>query len=189
MASDKKALEQINAFIDTKYIPLDGKIKLAILIALIILPIGLYYYFAYTDNVKKIEGLENNKSQLETEITKAKKAAKDKKKIEASLAKTQELFRKTATVLPKEKEIPGLLTNISDLGQRAPLELKTFKPGGESLLEIESLLPTEYQDAVQPMHERLQIVLDEIGSDSNNAIDDLDILAGDLLELEVVLFE
>lgn len=141
MASDKKALEQINAFIDTKYIPLDNKIKLAIFVAIIILPIGLYYYFAYTDNVKQIENLEKDKTQLQSEITKAKKAAQNKSKIEASLKQTQELFRQTATVLPKEKEIPGLLTNISDLGQRAPLELQTFKPGGEQPKDFYSEIP------------------------------------------------
>ena len=141
MASENKALEQFNTFVDTKFIPLDKNIKLAILIVLIVLPIGLYYFFAYTENVEQIETLNNKKSGLEREITKARKAASELDKIKASIAETQALFRETATVLPKEKEIPGLLTNISDLGKRAALEFRQFRPGGEKPKDFYAEIP------------------------------------------------
>ena len=58
----------------------------------------------------------------------------------------------------------------------------------DSLDEIENLLSADYQGAVQPLRDRLQTALDEIGTAPDNAIKDLDILAGDLLELEDALF-
>ena len=55
MASENKAAEQFNAFLDTKYIPLDNKIKLVIFIVILVLPIVLYYFLAYTKNIKQID--------------------------------------------------------------------------------------------------------------------------------------
>lgn len=141
MAPQKKAAEQFNAFIDTKYIPLDNKLKLAIFAALIVLPVALYYFLAYTNNVKQIEKLNGQKTNLVAEIQKAKKAASEKDKIEKALKETEALFNETATVLPKEKEIPGLLTSISDLGKRAALEFNQFKPGGEVPKDFYSEIP------------------------------------------------
>lgn len=143
MASENKAAAQFNAFIDTKFIPLDKNIKLAIFIALIVLPIGLYYFFAYTKHVKTIDFLNNQKSGLQAEIAKARKAASELDKIKASIKETEALFRETATVLPKEKEIPGLLTNISDLGKRAALVFQKFSPGNEQPKEFYAEIPVD----------------------------------------------
>jgi type IV pilus assembly protein PilO len=38
------------------------------------------------------------------------------------------IFEETAVLLPKDKEIPKLLTDISALGRSAGLEFLTFKP-------------------------------------------------------------
>ena len=116
MASDKKT-SKLNAFIDTKYIPLDNKIKFAIFVALVVLPIVLFYFFSYTKNIQKIETLQKKKVTLPGEIAKAKKAASELDEIKQAIKETEAKFRNTATVLPKDKEIHGLLTNISDLGK------------------------------------------------------------------------
>ena len=82
MAADNKdKAAKINAFLDSKYIPLDNKIKLVIFVALIVLPIGLFYFFSYTKNIQKIETLQKQKVTLQGEIAKAKKAASELDKI------------------------------------------------------------------------------------------------------------
>jgi len=142
MASENKAAK-FNAFLDTKYVPLDGKIKLAIFIVLIALPIGLFYFLPYTKNVKKIDAYTKQKAGLQTEIAKARKAASEKDKIEKELRDTEAKFKETATVLPKEQEIPGLLTSISDLGKRAALEFNQFRPGGEMQKDFYAEIPVD----------------------------------------------
>lgn len=146
MASDNKDKSaKVNAFLDSKYIPLDNKIKLAIFVALIALPIGLFYFFTYTKNVQQIEKLDQKKATLLTEITKARKAASELDKIKESIKETEAKFKETATVLPKEKEIPGLLTNISDLGKRAALDFNSFRPGGEQPKDFYAEIPVNIQ--------------------------------------------
>lgn len=159
MASDKKA-SKVNAFIDTKYIPLDNKIKLAIFIVLIVLPLGLFYFLSYTKNVQKIEQLNKQKATLETEIATAKKAASELDKMKESIKETEEKFKETATVLPKDKEIPGLLTNISDLGKRAALDFNQFRPGAEIPKDFYAEIPVDIQ--IKGPYHNLGFFLDKV---------------------------
>ncbi len=140
MASGKAA-SKTSTFIDTKYVPLDKKIKLIVCIVLFLLPPILFYFFFYSPNVEKIEGLQVQKKGLIAEIEKAKKAASELDAIKAAIAETEELFKETAKLLPKSKEIPALLRNISDLGKGAGLDFNTFRPGAESPREFYSEIP------------------------------------------------
>jgi type IV pilus assembly protein PilO len=159
MASDKKT-SKINAFIDTKYIPLDNKIKLVVLIVLVVLPVGLFYFIPYTKNIQKVEALEQQKVKLQAEITKARKAASELYKIKAAIKETEEKFKNTATVLPKEKEIPGLLTSISDLGKRAALDFNQFTPGAEIPQDFYAEIPINIQ--IKGPYHNLGYFLDKI---------------------------
>ena len=136
-----KSTSKISTFIDTKYVPLDKKIKIFVCLILFILPVVLFYFFFYSPNVKKIDGLIVQKKGLVAEIEKAKKAASELNKIKAAIAETEKLFKETAKLLPKSKEIPALLRNISDLGKGAGLDFNTFRPGAESPKEFYSEIP------------------------------------------------
>jgi Tfp pilus assembly protein PilN len=59
---------------------------------------------------------------------------------------------------------------------------------GQSLATIETLLPDDLKDVVAPLQNRLELAIGEITTDPQTAIADLDILAGDLLEIENALF-
>lgn len=159
MASDNKA-SKFNAFLDTKYIPLDNKIKLAIFIALLVVPIGLFYFLIYAKNVEQIDNLNKQKATLQAEIAKAKKGAAELDKMKADKIETEERFKKTATVLPKEKEIPGLLTSISDLGKRAGLEFNQFRPGGEIPKDFYAEIPVDIQ--IKGPYHNLGYFLDKV---------------------------
>ena len=58
----------------------------------------------------------------------------------------------------------------------------------QTLTEIETLLPDDLKDVVTPLRTRLDLAISEIDTDPETAIDDLGILAGDLLEIENALF-
>ncbi|HBI15798.1 MAG TPA: pilus assembly protein PilO [Desulfobulbaceae bacterium] len=148
MASEKKTpkkAQNLNAFIDTKYIPLDNKIKIVIALVLIIVPIVLFYFLLYSPNVKKIQGLTTQKTNLIAEIEKAKKAAAELENVKASIAEIEALFKETATLLPKDKEIPDLLRGISDLGKGAGLDFLSFKPGPEAPKDFYAEIPIDIQ--------------------------------------------
>lgn len=58
----------------------------------------------------------------------------------------------------------------------------------QNLTNIESLLPDDLKDVVTPLKTRLELAISEIDTDPETAIDDLGILAGDLLEIKNALF-
>ncbi len=134
---------KIDAFIAEKYIPLDNKIKLLIGAAILILPVILFYFIFFAPTSDKIQSLTNQKQSLVAEISKAKKAAGELGKIKLAMAETEKLFETTATLLPKRKEIPALLRNISDLGKNAGLDFLFFKPGPEKAKDFYAEIPVD----------------------------------------------
>jgi type IV pilus assembly protein PilO len=118
----------ITSFIDEKYIPLAPRIKLAITVGIILLPLIIFYFSYYQKSAKNIENLNKQKVTLAKQIQTVKLKAADLEKFEKELKDAEEQFLASAALLPKEKEIPKLLKDISALGRNAGLDFLTFKP-------------------------------------------------------------
>lgn len=118
----------IEKFLDTKYIPLEPKIKIAALIFLLLLPVVLFYFFFYQPNATKIAGLTQQKNELDLQIAELRIKESNLPKLKQELAESEKIFNETAILLPKEKEIPQLLKDISAAGQGVGLDFLTFKP-------------------------------------------------------------
>ncbi|SHO51971.1 type IV pilus inner membrane component PilO [Desulfopila aestuarii] len=115
-------------FLDTKFIPLERKIKLLLLVLIFVIPAVAYYFFFLDPNMKEIDQLTAKKSGLEQELQKVKSRARDLPKLQAELARIQIEFDKKSALLPREKEIPNLLRDISALGTNSGLDFLKFKP-------------------------------------------------------------
>jgi type IV pilus assembly protein PilO len=124
----KKSNAAFEQFIDKKYIPLEPKYKVAIAILLLLIPILLFYFLFFQPNATKISSLKKQKDGLEKEIVSLRAQQNNLPKLQRELAETEKIFNEAAVLLPKEKEIPQLLKDISALGQEADLEFITFKP-------------------------------------------------------------
>lgn len=118
----------ITSFIDEKYIPLAPRIKLAITVGIILLPLIIFYFSYYQKNAKNIANLNQQKVTLTKQIETVKLKAADLAKFEKELKDAENQFLESAALLPKEKEIPKLLKDISALGRNAGLDFLTFKP-------------------------------------------------------------
>jgi type IV pilus assembly protein PilO len=118
----------ITTFIDEKYIPLAPRIKLGIMVGIILLPLVVFYFSYYQQKAKKIENLDQQKVSLTQQVQEVKLKAADLAKFEKEMKEAEDLFFETAVLLPKEKEIPKLLKDISALGQTVGLDFLTFKP-------------------------------------------------------------
>lgn len=115
-------------FIDEKYIPLSPKIKLAITAVIILLPVVIFYFTYFQPKTEETERLYKQKVTLEQQIREVKLKAANLAKFERELAEAEAKFQEAAVLLPKEKEIPTLLRDISALGRNAGLDFLTFKP-------------------------------------------------------------
>lgn len=124
----KKGNSAFTTFLDSKFIPLAPRIKLGIAVVLTILPTILFFLAYYQPKNEEIGILVNQKSTLERELLDVKAKAADLVKFEKELEDARLLFEATSTLLPKDKEIPKLLKDISSLGRSAGLDFLTFKP-------------------------------------------------------------
>lgn len=124
----KTSSASIEKFLDTKYIPLEPKIKIAALVVFMLLPIVLFFFLFYQPNSKIITGLTQQKETLDKQITELRAKESDLPKLKRDLAETERIFNEAAALLPKEKEIPQLLKDISAAGQGVGLDFLTFKP-------------------------------------------------------------
>jgi type IV pilus assembly protein PilO len=132
-------------FIDDKYIPLDKKFKWIIAVILFLLPGVLFYFFLFQPQQVKTSQLTTRRATLTEELKKAKAKAANRGKLQAELKVIEERFAEAALLLPKEKEIPALLTNISALGRGVGLDFLTFKPQQDVPRDFYSEIPVDIQ--------------------------------------------
>jgi len=118
-------------FLDQRFIPLAPKAKLGITVLLILLPVVAFYFAFFQPKSEKIQQLTSKKSTIEGQLREVKARAADLAKFEAELTEAENRFLDMATLLPKENEIPKLLTDISALGRGVGLDFLTFKPLAE----------------------------------------------------------
>jgi len=131
----------IEKFLDTKYIPLEPKYKIAVFIFLLLLPVVLFYFLLYQPNAQKIASLTGQKKELDQQIAELRNKERDLPKLKRDLAESERMFNEAAVLLPKEKEIPQLLKDISSLGQGVGLDFLTFKPLPDVPQDFYSELP------------------------------------------------
>jgi len=162
-------------FIDEKYLPLDKKLKIAIAVVLFLLPAILFYFFLFQPQMEKSARLTTQKTALVAELQKAKSKAANRAKLQEELAATEALFEETAALLPKEKEIPSLLTNISALGRGSGLDFLVFKPGGDVPKDFYSEIPIDIK--VRGPYHNMGIFLDQL-SKLNRIVTVADITMG-----------
>jgi len=147
-------------FIDNKYLPLDKKLKIVIAIVLFLLPIILFYFLWFQPQTVKTSQLVQQKDNLTKDVQKAKVRAANYEKFKAELEATETLFEEKAALLPKDKEIPSLLTNISALGRGSGLDFLAFKPGADIPKDFYSEIPIDIK--VRGPYHNLGVFLDQI---------------------------
>ena len=76
-----------------------------------------FTYFSYLPKIQQIDELKTKKSTLEQQLSIAKTKAAQLEEYRAKMKKAQEDFMIAKAVLPETKEIPSLLTNVSQSGQ------------------------------------------------------------------------
>jgi len=147
-------------FIDEKFIPIELKKKVYALIALLFVPIGIFYFFIYKPNTESIKKIELQVQNSNEELKKIRKSARDLPKHQQELEKTQTEFESTSALLPKSQEIPNLLRNISDRGKNAGLDFLSFVPGAEIPKDFYAEIPIDIK--IKGPYHNLGVFLDAV---------------------------
>jgi type IV pilus assembly protein PilO len=103
--------------------------------------IGAFVYFSYLPKIEKVQVLEKEHSSLKSQLTTAKAKAKQLASYKERKKQAEADFMIAKKLLPEKREIPSLLTSISQSGQDAGLEFLTFQPQNEAVKDFYAEIP------------------------------------------------
>ena len=105
--------------------------RFLVLLALFCAVICLYYFGLYPGVREELEDLDSQLAQIELDIQKSRAAESNLQSFQAQQEELEAELELALQRLPNQKELPVLLTDISSLGKKSGLEIRSFKPAPE----------------------------------------------------------
>ena len=103
--------------------------RFGLLVGVFLAVIGLYWFAVYGGERTKLNQKRTQLTKVQSEIAEARAVASNLK----SFQEQRDLLRReldgALRRLPNATELPGLLTDISSLGKKSGLEIRSFNPG------------------------------------------------------------
>lgn len=91
----------------------------------------LYWFTLYGGQRQKLAVFENQLTTLQSQINEARAVASNLSTFEAKHEELKAELDQALQRLPNSKELPVLLTDISGLGKKSGLEIRSFTPAAE----------------------------------------------------------
>jgi len=101
----------------------------------------LFYFLEFESQLDTLTRLKNQISEQQRKLASLKAAQVKVLALEQELVQSEEELSKLLMLLPEQKEIPGLLENVSRLGAKVGLENILFQPQPEVLQEFYAVIP------------------------------------------------
>jgi type IV pilus assembly protein PilO len=114
-----------------------------VILVIQILIFTAYYFLIQRSKAEEISRLNGELSNLQQEIVKSSEVAKRLPALEKEIENIDTQLAIARAHLPEEKEIPGLLTSISNLAMQSGLDILVFKPGVESRKDFYAEVPVQ----------------------------------------------
>ncbi len=110
-------------------------------LGVIALIVGAFVYFSIFPKVKQIDTLTKEYNELNAKMIKMKADASQVAKYRNMMKDAESQFRLVRKALPDNKEIPALLTSISQSGHDSGLEFLLFEPQNEEMKDFYTEIP------------------------------------------------
>lgn len=129
---------------------------------ILIVVLILYFRFPYSSSKNKIDTLTSTQDSLRIEVQKAEAARARLPELQEKIARLEIEWEKAKEMLPKEKEIPSLIQQISNSGTKAGVSFLLFKPSGPHPKQNYSEIPVQIK--IQSGYHQLGRFLSNIGN-------------------------
>ncbi len=128
----------------------------------ILVVVIVFAYFFYMPKQTKISNLKKEKKEVAGELAKAKLDANQLKTYEKKMEEAKVQFEIVKNTLPEKKDIPSLLTSISQAGRDSGLEFELFKPNKEVKKQFYAEIPVSIQLLGQ--YHNIAVFFDKVAS-------------------------
>lgn len=111
--------------------------------AVIVLSASVYVFSYHLPLATQIEEDQNKIAQLQKEKKTLEAEVAKGDEIQNEIAETERLFKQVTAQLPEQKEIPELLRQVSNLGKDSGLEVRLFRQQPEVKKTLHAEVPVE----------------------------------------------
>lgn len=98
-------------------------------------------YYLHSTNAERLETLTTGVEEARQTVAKHQAIARRLDDLQVRLETLDEMLKVAITLLPESREIPELLTQISQLGMNSGLEFRLFKPEPEKQADFYAEVP------------------------------------------------
>ena len=126
-----------------KILKLPNKQKVALLFVILLLEGAAFFYGLQKPKYEQFKALQTQLNDLQNQIQENKKIADNLPKLKREYEQLQKELEAALTELPNQKEIPSLLTSITNLGKGAGLDFLLFRPKAEEPRDFYSAVPVD----------------------------------------------
>jgi len=126
-----------------KIAKLPNKQKIALLILLLLVEVVVLFFLLIQPKYKELKELDGKLSGLQLQVQENRILAA---RLPILIKEYEQLNRQleaALTELPNEKEIPGLLTSVTDEGKKAGLDFLVFRPQAEQPKDFYAAVPVD----------------------------------------------
>ncbi len=147
-------------FLDEHFSKVKKEHRMAAVTALLLAMVAIFFVFFWQPKHNSIRALKKRQTYLMGEIKKVEAIADRLDEHKAEMERVELRLKAAAMLLPQKKEIPSLLTNISDQGTSSGLEILSFQPGGEEKTDFYAKIPLTL--TVKGAYHKVGVFLDRI---------------------------
>jgi type IV pilus assembly protein PilO len=123
-----------------------------LLLTVVVVGVALWGYFiadflpfGYRRQVKKVQELRAAQETVSGELEKARRTVNNLPQLEAEQQELERKWKQAETLLPSDKEMPQLLTQITQAGDQAGVTFELFKPSASRPQEFYNENPVDVQ--------------------------------------------
>jgi type IV pilus assembly protein PilO len=124
---------------------LPAAVRVGILVAIMLLMAGGYYSMVYIEEAEVLDGLYAQELELQRKLSEVRSITANIDEFEEEIANLELKLQRVLRQLPNEREIEVLLTDISNLGKTAGIEMKSFRRRKEVIHDFYAEVPIDIE--------------------------------------------
>jgi type IV pilus assembly protein PilO len=124
---------------------LPSAVRAGVLVLIVVLMAGGYYTGMYRGNAEELQRLHAQEMELQRKLSEVRSITANIDEFEEEISNLEIKLQKVLRQLPNQREIEVLLTDISNLGKTAGIEIKSFKRRNEVVHDFYAEVPIDIE--------------------------------------------
>lgn len=126
-----------------KIAKLPNKQKIALLVLLLLIEVAALFFLLLQPKYKELKGLQEQLAGLQQQVQENRVLASRLPILQKEYDQLSRQLEAALTELPNQKEIPKLLTSVTDEGKKAGLDFLVFRPQAEQPKDFYAAVPVD----------------------------------------------